>query len=99
VTVAESTPLERHPAEGKGEQVFSGRRGVFTYYVTHEYETAPWGWVIVEGQTLIAGGDAVSHREALAQLGAELDLLDPPATTAPSRGGLVGLVGRLLWGE
>lgn len=90
--------IELAHGEGRGELVFRGQRGPFSYLVNREYDGGPWGWVIQQGDVLIAGGDAVDHREALVALGAELDALEPPP---PERkvGGLVGLFGRLLWGD
>jgi hypothetical protein len=91
--------VEPTKGEGKGELVFQGRRGPFSYIVNREYEGGPWGWVITEGKdTLVAAGDALDHRTALAELGAELDALEPPPA-ARKVGGLVGLFGRLLWGD
>jgi hypothetical protein len=91
--------VEPVKGESTGEMVFQGRRGPYSYIVNREYEGGPWAWVITEGKDgLVSAGDADDHRKALADLGAELDLLLPPP---PARkvGGLVGLFGRLLWGD
>jgi hypothetical protein len=94
----EGVPLERSSGESKGETVFRGRRGPYAYVVYREYEGGPWTWIISERESPIAMGDADDHRTALVDLGAELDTLEPPP---PERkvGGLVGLFGRLLWGD
>lgn len=90
--------LDQIPGEGKGELAFSGRRGIYTFYVTHEYEGAPWGWIVVEGtKELVAFGDAVDHPSALRELAAEMDRICPPPPP-PRAGGLLGLVERLIWG-
>jgi hypothetical protein len=98
-TAAAALQLDKVPGEGSGESVFSGRRDRFAFFVTHEYEAAPWSWVIVEDKDPVAFGDAVDHRTALLDLSATLDTLSPPPPPPrPRAGGVVGVIGRLLWG-
>ncbi len=93
--------LERIPGEGPGEQVYYGRRGAFTVYVKQEYSGGVWDWTIVEDKDdPIAFGDANSREDATDQMLEVLDTRCPPGPDeAPARGGLVGLLGRLLWGD
>lgn len=92
--------LDRIPGEGPGELVYSGRRAGFTVFVKKEYAGAPWDWVILEGKDAVAFGDAESKEDATDQMLQVLDVHSPPPPEeAPTRGGLVGLVGRLLWGD
>ena len=93
-----SAPVEQVPGEGKGELVFQGERGTYKYMVIREYEGGPWSWTILEGKDPVAFGDAADHRAALFAMSAELDALAPPPDP-PRTGGLVGLLGRLLWGD
>ncbi len=91
--------LDRIPGEGPGELVYSGRRGPFTVYVKQEYTGGLWDWTIVEDQdNPVAFGDAGSKEDATDQMLSCLDAHCPP-DEAPARGGLVGLLGRLLWGD
>ena len=90
--------LQQIPGEGPGELVFTARRMRWTIYVKREYETGPWDWTIIEGaDDPIAFGDATSKEDATDQVLAYLDGLCPEAP--PRAGGLVGMVGRLLWGD
>lgn len=93
-----TAPVERIPGEGKGELVFNGERGAFKYFVSREYEGGPWSWSILEGKDPVAFGDAPDHRAALLAMSHELDGFAPPPDP-PRPGGLVGLLGRLLWGD
>ena len=90
--------VEKIAGEGKGELVFSGERGAYKYLVSREYEGGPWTWMILEGKDPVAFGDATDSRAALLAMSAELDSFAPPPDP-PRPGGLVGLLGRLLWGD
>lgn len=88
--------LVRIRGETPTEEVWSGSREGYVYFLKHEYPAASWDWAILLGSEPAAFGDAPDRDAALVALGLALDRLAPPP---PPPGGFAGMVGRLLWGS
>ena len=87
-------PLASMPGEAPGELVFGGTRDGYTYRLVHEYPAAAWDWTIVFDGAAVAFGSCADRAAAELELEEALSHVAPPEPP----GGLVGMVGRLLWG-
>lgn len=94
--------LERVAGESRGEVVFRRDFRGFTLWVKHEYDGAPWEWLIFEGTDAIAFGDGVTQQDAEEQLGAaaaeipEIAELVTGRTDTDEEPGIFRVVGRLV---
>ncbi len=94
--------LERVPGESRGEVIFRRDYRGFTLWVKHEYEGAPWEWLIFQGTEAITFGDAVTQLDAEEQLSAAAAEIPEIAELVTDRAenddepGILRFVGRLV---
>ncbi len=94
--------LERVPGEGKGEVIFRRDFRGFTLWVKHEYDGAPWEWLIFQGKDAISFGDGVTQADAEEQLSAaaaeipEIAELVTDRVEIDEEPGIFRVVGRLV---